>query len=94
MATPFTRSKHNLTLKEQNSKIDKLSKENFDLKLKIHFLDQALQNRSDEGVKEMISKNVQLQTDLATEKKETLVPGTLAAVRRTGEVFSRLGKLS
>lgn len=71
MATPFTRSKHNLTLKEQNSKIDKLSKENFDLKLKIHFLDQALQNRSDEGVKDMISKNVQLQTDLATEKKET-----------------------
>lgn len=71
MATPFTRSKHNLTLKEQNSKIDKLSKENFDLKLKIHFLDQALQNRSDEGVKEMISKNVQLQTDLATEKKDS-----------------------
>lgn len=70
MATPFTRNKHNLTLKEQNSKIDKLSKENFDLKLKIHFLDQALQNRSDEGVKEMISKNVQLQTDLANEKKE------------------------
>lgn len=71
MATPFARSgKHNLTLKEQNSKIDKLSKENFDLKLKIHFLDQALQNRSDEGVKEMISKNVQLQTDLANEKKE------------------------
>ncbi|KAJ4365755.1 hypothetical protein N0V83_008375 [Neocucurbitaria cava] len=72
MATPFTRSKHNLTLKEQNSKIDKLSKENFDLKLKIHFLDQALQNRSDEGVKDMISKNVQLQTDLATEKKDNL----------------------
>ncbi|KAF2121775.1 hypothetical protein BDV96DRAFT_618333 [Lophiotrema nucula] len=60
MATPFTRSKHNLTLKEQNSKIDKLSKENFDLKLKIHFLDQALQSRSDEG----------LQTDLANEKKD------------------------
>lgn len=71
MASPYTRGKHNLTLKEQNSKIDKLSKENFDLKLKIHFLDQALQNRSDEGVKDMISKNVQLQTDLATEKKET-----------------------
>ncbi|KAL6705269.1 hypothetical protein ACN47E_007079 [Coniothyrium glycines] len=71
MTSSFTRSKHNLTLKEQNSKIDKLSKENFDLKLKIHFLDQALQNRSDEGVKEMISKNVQLQTDLATEKKDS-----------------------
>ena len=71
MATPFTRSKHNLTLKEQNSKIDKLSKENFDLKLKIHFLDQALQNRSDENVQETINKNVQLQTDLANEKKES-----------------------
>lgn len=70
MATPFARSKHNLTLKEQNSKIDKLSKENFDLKLKIHFLDQALQNRSDENVQETINKNVQLQTDLANEKKE------------------------
>jgi len=71
MAMPFhSRNKHNLTLKEQNSKIDKLSKREFRPKLKIHFLDQALQNRSDEGVKEMISKNVQLQTDLANEKKE------------------------
>ena len=60
----------NLTLKEQNSKIDKLTKENFDLKLKIHFLDQALQNRSEEGVKDMINKNVQFQTDLANERKE------------------------
>ena len=65
------RSRRNLTLKEQNGKIDKLSKENFDLKLKIHFLDQALQNRSDDGVKELIEKNVQLQTDLANERKES-----------------------
>ena len=69
-STLQSRSRSHLTLKEQNSKIDKLSKENFDLKLKIHFLDQALQNRSDEGIKEMISKNVQFQTDLANEKKE------------------------
>ena len=60
-----------LTLKEQNSKIDKLTKENFDLKLKIHFLDQALQSRSEEGVKELIDKNVQFQTDLANERKES-----------------------
>ncbi|KAJ9647261.1 hypothetical protein H2199_002248 [Coniosporium tulheliwenetii] len=71
IALSFQQRKNNLTLKEQNSKIDKLSKENFDLKLKIHFLDQALQNRSDEGVKDMINKNVQLQTDLANEKKES-----------------------
>jgi len=60
-----------LTLKEQNSKIDKLGKENFDLKLKIHFLDQALQSRSDEGVMELIDKNIQLQTDLANERKDS-----------------------
>jgi hypothetical protein len=69
-SSSLSNRKSNLTLKEQNSKIDKLSKENFDLKLKIHFLDQALQNRSDEGVKDMINKNVQLQTDLASERKE------------------------
>ncbi|KAL9094807.1 MAG: hypothetical protein Q9165_002756 [Trypethelium subeluteriae] len=69
-STLQSRSRSHLTLKEQNGRIDKLSKENFDLKLKIHFLDQALQNRSDEGIKEMISKNVQFQTDLANEKKE------------------------
>jgi chromosome segregation ATPase len=60
-----------LTLKEQNGKIDKLSKENFDLKLKIHFLDQALRSHSDEGVQELIDKNVQLQTDLANERRES-----------------------
>ena len=60
-----------LTLKEQNGKIDKLSKENFDLKLKIHFLDQALRSHSDEGLQELIDKNVQYQTDLANERKES-----------------------
>ena len=66
-----SKGRSTLTLKEQNNKLDKLSKENFDLKLKIHFLDQALQTRSDEGIKDMISKNVQLQTDLVNEKKES-----------------------
>jgi hypothetical protein len=65
------RPRRALTLKEQNGKIDKLTKENFDLKLKIHFLDQALQNRSDDGVKDLINQNVQFQTDLANERKET-----------------------
>lgn len=62
--------KNNLSLKEQNAKIDKLTKENFDLKLKIHFLYQALGERSDEGVRDMISRNAQLQADLVSVKKE------------------------
>jgi len=63
-------SKNTLTLKEQNSKIDKLTKENFDLKLKIHFLTQALQDRSEEGVKDLISKNAQYQAELVRSKKD------------------------
>lgn len=70
-STPmFGRAKNELTLKEQNSRIDKLSKENFDLKLKIHYLYQALQDRSEEGVKDLISKNAELQTDLVKARKE------------------------
>ncbi|KAF2864242.1 hypothetical protein K470DRAFT_254565 [Piedraia hortae CBS 480.64] len=70
------RARRTLTLKEQNNKMDMLTKENFELKLKIHFLDQALQKRSDDGVKELIDQNVQFQTDLANANKE------LTALRR------------
>lgn len=80
------RPRRTLTLKEQNGKIDKLSKENFDLKLKIHFLDQALRSHSDEGVQELIDKNVQLQTDLANERRES------QSMRRKIRELERKGK--
>ncbi|EEP82079.1 anucleate primary sterigmata protein B [Uncinocarpus reesii 1704] len=57
----FSRGK-NMTLKEQSSTIDRLSKENFDLKMRIHFLNEALNKRSEEGIKEMISENVELKS--------------------------------
>ena len=60
----------NLTLKEQSSTIDKLSKENFDLKLKIWALETALDKRSEEGIKEMVSENVELKAGYATTQKE------------------------
>ena len=60
--TPSARGGKSLTLKEQSSTIDRLMKENWDLKLKINFLDDALSRRSDEGVKAMISENVDLRT--------------------------------
>jgi hypothetical protein len=59
----FGRSGRSLTLKEQSSTIDRLSKENFDLKMRIHFLNEALNRRSEEGIKEMISENVELKSD-------------------------------
>ncbi|KAJ5667964.1 uncharacterized protein N7477_006534 [Penicillium maclennaniae] len=63
-STPaFGRSGRTMTLKEQSSTIDRLSKENFDLKMRIHFLNEALNKRSEEGIKEMISENVELKSD-------------------------------
>lgn len=70
-ATPaFSRSGKNLTLKEQSHHIDRLSKENFDLKMRIHFLNEALNKRSEEGIKEMISENVELKSDKLRLQKE------------------------
>ncbi|KAL8832971.1 MAG: hypothetical protein Q9170_004607 [Blastenia crenularia] len=62
-----------MTLKEQSNTIDKYMKLNWDLQLKITFLNQALNQRSDEGVKAMISENVELNTvrvNLAKEIRE------------------------
>lgn len=63
----------NLTLKEQSSTIERLSKENFDLKLKIVFLNNRLDTLSEEGVKEMISQNVNLTTELAIAQRENKI---------------------
>lgn len=66
----FGRSGKSMTLKEQSSTIDRLSKENFDLKMRIHFLNEALNKRSEEGIKEMISENVELKSDKMQLQKE------------------------
>ncbi|KAL2816321.1 hypothetical protein BJX63DRAFT_387977 [Aspergillus granulosus] len=70
MTPGFARSGRSMTLKEQSSTIDRLSKENFDLKMRIHFLNEALNRRSEEGIKEMISENVELKSDKLKLQKE------------------------
>lgn len=69
---PGTAAKNgrSLTLKEQSSTIERLSKENFDLKLKVMFLSDRLDKLSEEGVKEMVSENVALKTRLAGESRD------------------------
>ncbi|KAI9724986.1 MAG: hypothetical protein M1812_000262 [Candelaria pacifica] len=70
--TPLpSRGNKNLTLKEQSSTINRLSTENFDLKLKIYFLRELLSKRSNEGVEEMNVKNAELQAGLIMLQKET-----------------------
>ncbi|MCJ1287218.1 Anucleate primary sterigmata protein B [Xylographa opegraphella] len=61
--TPATGRGKNLTLKEQSSTIDKLQKENWDLKLKIQFMSNLINQRSEEGVNSIMSENVELRTD-------------------------------
>ena len=68
--TTLGRSSKNMTLKEQSSTIERLSKENFDLKLKVMFLSDRLDKLSEEGVKEMISENVELKTGLAVMQRD------------------------
>lgn len=64
------RGGRNLTLKEQSSTIERLSKENFDLKLKVMFLSDRLDKLSEEGIKEMISENVDLKMSLAVLQRD------------------------
>ncbi|KAG5938452.1 hypothetical protein E4U53_008006, partial [Claviceps sorghi] len=69
----ITKPGKNLTLKEQSSTIERLSKENFDLKLKVMFLSDRLDRLSEEGIKEMISENVELKTSLAVLQRDNKV---------------------
>ncbi|RDA89144.1 hypothetical protein CP532_2226 [Ophiocordyceps camponoti-leonardi (nom. inval.)] len=68
-----SRGGRSLTLKEQSSTIERLSKENFDLKLKVMFLSDRLDKLSEEGIREMISENVDLKTNLAVLQRDNKV---------------------
>ena len=72
-ATTTGRGGKSMTLKEQSSTIERLSKENFDLKLKVMFLSDRLDKLSEEGIKEMISENVDLKTSLAVLQRDNKV---------------------
>ncbi|KAK3319985.1 hypothetical protein B0T19DRAFT_276567 [Cercophora scortea] len=72
-STATDRNGRSLTLKEQSSTIERLSKENFDLKLKVMFLSDRLDKLSEEGIKEMISENVELKTGLAVLQRDNKV---------------------
>lgn len=69
-STVTGRGGRSLTLKEQSSTIERLSKENFDLKLKVMFLSDRLDKLSEEGIKEMISENVDLKMSLAVLQRD------------------------
>ncbi|KAI1264530.1 hypothetical protein F5Y18DRAFT_83372 [Xylariaceae sp. FL1019] len=67
---PGTGRGRNMTLKEQSSTIERLSKENFDLKLKVMFLSDRLDRISQDNIKETISENVELKMSLAVMQRD------------------------
>lgn len=66
----INRNGRNLTLKEQSGTIDRLTKENFDLKMKITFLNDSLNKRSPEGVAGLVNENADLKASKVTSAKE------------------------
>ena len=63
LSTPSTGRIKNMTLKEQSGMIDKLQKENWQLKLKVYYMDQMLNARTDEGMKSIMTENISLKTE-------------------------------
>ncbi|KAI5790612.1 hypothetical protein DFH27DRAFT_486006, partial [Peziza echinospora] len=60
----------NMTLKEQSAIIDKLQKENFDLKIKVYYLNERLEKVSEEGVAEVTKENLELKLKLNEIRKD------------------------
>jgi hypothetical protein len=69
--TPATAARgREMTLKEQTASIDRLQKENFDLKIKVYYLNEKLEKQSEEGVKEALHENVEMKVKLAEGMRE------------------------
>ena len=59
-----------LSLREQENVIDKIEKENFGLKLKIHFLEEALRKSGPGYSEAALRENTELKVDKATMQRE------------------------
>lgn len=77
-----------LSLREQENVIDKIEKENFGLKLKIHFLEEALR-KAGPGFSEMtLKENTDLKVDKVTMQKDLMrYKKTLSTAERDVEEY-------
>lgn len=77
-----------MSLREQENVIDKIEKENFGLKLKIHFLEEALRKAGPGFSEAALRENTELKVDKVTMQKELLrYRKTLASAERDVEVY-------
>ncbi|KAI7532634.1 hypothetical protein KC317_g19440, partial [Hortaea werneckii] len=59
-----------LTLRDQEAKLDQIQKDNFGLKLKIHFLEEALRKSGTQFQQQTLKENVELKTEKMTLEHE------------------------
>jgi chromosome segregation ATPase len=77
-----------LSLREQENVIDKIEKENFGLKLKIHFLEEALRKAGPGFSEAALRENTELKVDKVTMQKELhRYRKTLATAERDVELY-------
>ncbi|KAI9654321.1 MAG: hypothetical protein M1829_000942 [Trizodia sp. TS-e1964] len=79
-----------MTLKEQENLIDKVEKENFNLKLKIHFLEESLKKAGPGFSKAVLKENTDLKVERATLQKDFLgYRKTLAAAEKNIKAYQK-----
>lgn len=66
------RDGNQLSLREQENMIDKIEKENFGLKLKTHFLEEALRKAGPGYSEQALKENTELKVDKVTMQKELM----------------------
>ncbi len=77
-----------MSLREQENVIDKIEKENFGLKLKIHFLEEALRKAGPGFSEAALKENTELKVDKVTMQKELYrYRKTLTAAERELEIY-------
>ena len=77
-----------MTLREQENIIDKIEKENFGLKMKIHFLEEALSKRGSEFNQAALKENTDLKVNRITMQRELhKFKKNIAQAERDAEVY-------
>lgn len=77
-----------MTLREQEGIIDKIDKENFGLKMKIHFLEEALSKRGNEFNQAALEENTELKVNRLTMQRELhKFKKNIAQAERDAEIY-------
>ncbi|PSR73176.1 hypothetical protein PHLCEN_2v10953 [Hermanssonia centrifuga] len=66
-----TKAGVNLTLRDQEKHIDSLKKENFNIKLKVHFLEERLAQLTPDQMEAALKQNIQLKIEVQQGRMET-----------------------